>query len=65
MILHIGSAVKSLSSSTSASNEYFPDFDSKITIKEPSNMDSPTPLLTGEKIQGAARDVTINLQTCF
>ncbi|KAI9560681.1 Myotubularin-related protein-like protein 2 [Daphnia sinensis] len=53
-----GSAVKSLSSSTSASNEYFPDFDSKITIKEPSVVDSPTPLLTGEKIQGAARDVT-------
>jgi len=58
-----GSAVKSLSSSSSASNEYFTtDFDSKVTIREQQQQsatnDSPTPLLIGEKIQGAARDVT-------
>nr|CAH0107918.1 unnamed protein product [Daphnia galeata] len=44
-----GSAIKSVSSSTSASNGYFPDFDSKVTIKEPPIVYSPTPLLTGGK----------------
>lgn len=54
-----GSAVKTLSSTGSTSAEFFGDFDSKINIREalPSG-DGPTPLLAGEKIQGAARDVT-------